>query len=63
MSRITQQVGSKVKLYYRQIFFPVSDDHLVLIEMIPHPDALIKVIDIFSHIGTRALWNNHNYVY
>ena len=43
MSRVAQQVGSKVELHYRQIWFPVAEKHWVLIEMIPHPEALIKV--------------------
>ena len=43
MSRISQQIGRKVQLFYRQIFFPVARNHWVLVEMIPPPDALIKV--------------------
>ena len=43
MSRIAQQVGNRVELYYRQIFFPVANGHWVLIEMTSHPDAVIKV--------------------
>ena len=43
MSRVAQQVGRRVQLFYRQIYFPVARNHWVLIEMIPHPEALIKV--------------------
>ena len=43
MSRIAQLVGKKVQLYYRQIYFPVGRNHWVIIEMLPHPEALIKV--------------------
>ena len=43
MSRVAQQVGRIVQLFYRQIYFPVARNHWVLIEMIPHPEALIKV--------------------
>ena len=53
MSRITQQVGARVQLYYRQIYFPVERNHWVLIEMIPHPQALIKVktnVWLFGHL-------------
>ena len=37
MSRIAQQIGRQVELYYRQIVFPVAKNHWVLIEMTPHP--------------------------
>ena len=43
ISRIAQLVGSKAELYYRQIYFPVARNHWVLVEMKPHPDAVIKV--------------------
>ena len=43
MSRIAQLAGSKAELYYRQIYFPVARNHWVLVEMKPHPDAVIKV--------------------
>ena len=46
MSRVVQQVGRRVQLFYRQIYFPVARNHWVLIEMIPHPEALIKVCQI-----------------
>ena len=43
MSRIAQQIGRHVQLYHRQIVFPVAKNHWVLVEMTPHPEALIKV--------------------
>ena len=61
MSRISQVVGNKVELYYRQIFFPVSKNHWVLIEMIPHPEALIKVYIYWRVAFGLVQWSVYSY--
>ena len=47
MSRVAQNVGSEAELYHRQIYRPFAENHWLLVQMTPHPEALIKVGPIY----------------
>ena len=55
MSRVVQLVGSEAKLFYRQISFPVARNHWVIVDMKPHPDAVMKVWSYYFHIYTFGI--------
>ena len=58
MSRVAQNAEGTVELYYRQIFMPFQDNHRVLIEMVPPPQALIKV-GVFTQNTRNTIYMYH----
>ena len=54
MSRVAQSVGGQVELYYRQIFRHLPNNHRVLIELSPPPEAVIKARHLNIFIAKRV---------